>query len=264
MKTVDLPIEQMHPRIFTARPFEYPEQQGAKGARRSFLYELGFYLGGNGTITIGDNVYDIHFGDIRFVKPGTYLNSTPEYRCYTVMFDFGENNTVYKNQILDNIPEYFSTTGELAGDFEAIMKSEHSSEVHGKLRSVTLLMQLLSTIFEMFYSKKKYSDSVRSMIAYMEENFQNAITLENLGELSGYSDIHTMRLFRSETGQTPHEWLTAIRINHAKELLAMSDKTIEQIASECGFNSDSHFKILFKKMAGMTPGRYRKNASEVY
>lgn len=264
VKTEELPIDMMLPRIISVREFELKQGECRKNARKSLVYELGFYLSGNGSIKIGDKQYEVNFGDIRFVKPGTILSSKPCYKCYTITFDFGENNTVYKNQILENIPEYFSTTGELCRLFEDILKSFLSTDIHEKLRCKALLMQLLASLFEIFYTSKKYSDAVRLCVAYMEENYNLPITLEKLGELTGYSSIHTMRLFRRDTGQTPHEWLTAIRISRAKSLLTTSSKTIEEIADSCGFNSSSHFKVLFKRVCGITPGSFRKNTHEVY
>lgn len=264
MKTVELPIEAMLPRVIDARPYEFDKGMPRKRPRKTYVYELGFYLGGDGSIFVEDCQYPVRYGDIRFSKPGTTLNSAPKYKCYTLVFDFGENNVIYKNQILDNIPEYFPTRGEQIRLFEEIIKSFRSNDVSEKLRCNALLMQLIFELFQSLYSKKKYSDAVRACIGYMEESYKDSITLERLGELSGYSHIHTMRMFRRETGQTPHEWLTEIRINRAKELLSTSTKTLEEIADECGFRSDSHFKILFKKTTGFTPGMYRKNTSRIY
>ena len=264
MKTVELPIEQMLPRIIDARVYEFEKGLPSKRKRRTYVYELGFYIGGGGSILVEDREYKVRYGDVRFTKPGTRLNSTPPYKCYTLVFDFGSNDTMYKNQILDNIPEYFSTSGEQIKLVEDILKSFRSNDATEKLKCNALMMTLIFSLFKGIYSKRKYSDSVRLCIGYMEENFSKSINLEELGEISGYSHIHIMRIFRKETGQTPHEWLTEIRINHAKELLSVGEKTIEQIAEECGFHSDSHFKILFKKMTGMPPGKYRKNTSGVY
>lgn len=260
MKSVELPVEAMLPRILWAREFELCETTEKIRGRTSYSYEVGFYLGGNGKLCVNGKGYEINYGDIRFNRPGTHLDSTPSYKCYTINFDFGENSTIYRNQILDNIPEYFSTTGELAKQFETVIKGFASNEVHSKLRANAALMQIIYTAFDTFYSKKKYCDAVRCCIAYIEENYSDKVTLEKLGEFSGYSDLHTMRLFKRDTGRTPHEWLTEIRVNRAKELLSDSSKNIEEIASACGFNSESHFKILFKKITGMTPGVYRKNA----
>ncbi|MBE6965438.1 MAG: helix-turn-helix transcriptional regulator [Ruminococcaceae bacterium] len=264
MKYVELPIEQMLPRIIDAREFQYRHKNPIKRKRITYVYELGFYLGGDGRIFIEDEAYPVHYGDIRFSKPGTQLNSAPKYKCYTLVFDFGENNVVYENQILDNIPPYFSTRGETAHLFEEIIRCCRSNDASEKLHCNALLMQLIFELFHSLHSKKKYSDAVRLCIGYMEENYKEGITLEKLGELSGYSHIHIMRLFRQETGQTPHEWLTGIRINRAKNLLSDSNLTLEEIADECGFRSPSHFKILFKKLCGFTPGTYRKNTSGIY
>ncbi len=264
MKTVELPIEAMLPRLIDARVFEYEKGVPKKQRRRTYVYEIGFYLGGNGTIYIDDREYQVHYGDVRFTKPGARLNSAPQYKCYTLVFDFGENDTVYKNFLLDNIPEYFSTRGDQLRLVEDIIKSFRSNNITEKLRSNALMMQLIYELFQSVYSKRKYSDTVRTCIGYMEENYRESITLERLGEISGYSHIHIMRLFRQETGQTPHEWLTEIRMNRAKELLGGSEETIERIAETCGFKSDSHFKILFKRITGFTPGVYRKNTSQIY
>ena len=264
MKNRELPIELMLPRIIDAREYEFDRKMPLKRQRKTYVYELGFYLGGDGSIFAEDREYPVHYGDIRFSKPGSRLNSVPKYKCYTLVFDFGENNVIYENQILDNIPEYFSTRGETGRLFEEIIRANSSNDVSEKLHANALLMQLIFELFHSLHSKKKYSDAVRLCIGYMEEYYKDGITLEKLGEMSGYSHIHIMRLFRRETGQTPHEWLTGIRINRAKELLSIGGITLEEIADECGFRSDSHFKILFKKITGLTPGAYRKNTSEIY
>lgn len=264
MKTVELPIEQMLPRMIDARVYEFEKGSPRKRKRKTYVYELGFYLQGNGSIFIDDREYPIHYGDVRFTKPGSRVNSSPQYKCYTLIFDFGASDTVYKNQILDNMPEYFTTRGEQVKLFEDIIKSFRSNNASEKLRCNALMMQLIHELFRLIYSKKKYSDTIRNCIGYLEEHYGENITLEKLGEISGYSHIHIMRLFRKETGQTPHEWLTEIRMNRAKELLSTTEDTVERIAAECGFRSDSHFKILFKKLTGLTPGIYRKNTSGVY
>ncbi len=264
LKVIDLPIEAMFPRIIDARSFELTSGELKRPIRTANLYELGFYTGGGGTIIIEKEKHPVHFGDVRFIKPGTKLSSKPNYKCYTVIFDFGNSNTVYKNQILDNMPAYFKTNGEVLTYFEKIIKSHHSSDGVEKLNANALLMGLIYELFSSLYSKKKYSESVRKCILYMEENFGEEISLVKLSKISGYSDIHTMRIFKKETGQTPHEWLTKIRLNKAKEYLTSEELTITEIAEECGFKSDSHFKILFKKITGLTPGAYRKNTSKIY
>lgn len=264
MKTLDLPVEDMLPRVIYAREFELGMEEAKKSRRTANSYELGFYLEGNGTIVIEDEEYPVHYGDVRFTKPGTHLFSLPHYKCYTLVFDFGQINTLCRNQVLDQIPSYFSTDGEARFLFEAIIKSFQSNDGIEKLRCNALVMELICELHEACRFRSNYSGAVRTCIRYMEEHFGENITLQDLGEITGYSHIHTMRLFRKETGQTPKEWLTGLRINRAKELLSMGGRTMEEIAEKCGFRSPSHFKVLFKEKTGFTPGAYRKNTGQIY
>jgi len=264
IKQVELPIEAMFPRIFSARSFSLLENKKENTGRISQLYELGFYLGGDGEIIIGEERHKVQFGDIRFVPPGVFLCSTPAYHCYTITFDFGESDTIYKNQVLDRIPTYFSTTGELRKNFEEMIRCINTNEMTGKIRQGAILMELLASIFELFCLENQYCDAVRHCIAYMEEHYGEPITLKTLSRISGYSEIHTLRLFRHDTGRTPHQWLTDIRIGRAREQLTLGDNTLEEIAARCGFSSDSHFKVLFKKAVGITPGTYRKSTVNQY
>ena len=102
------------------------------------------------------------------------------------------------------------------------------------------------------------------LINYMENNYAKQISLNELGKLSGYSDVHLLRLFKKDTAKSPHDYLTEIRIRHAKEMLTTTNSTIDEISYECGFKSTSHFKSLFKTHTGFTPGNYRKNTVTLF
>ena len=263
MKEKLVSVESMLPRIITVNFYEHMIPISKNPGRTAEIYEISLYLGGSGTIFINDKEYKVHNGDVRFSKPGTKLISSPEYKCYTVYFDFGESNMILRNQILDNIPEYFSTDGATLHLFEKLIHSYQAYEVSQKLYSNAILMQLIFEIYQSAYSEKEYSHPVKICIEYMKNNYKENITLKKLGELSSYSHIHILRLFKTETGITPHDWLTNIRINYAKEYLESTNIKISQIADLCGFSSDSHFKILFKKTTGFTPGNYRKNINQI-
>ncbi len=100
-------------------------------------------------------------------------------------------------------------------------------------------------------------------VNYMQRNLSENITLEVLGKLTGYSQLHLLRLFKQDLGQTPHQFLTAIRLEQAKTLLTDTDMSLEQIATACGFRSVPHFKTLFKQMTHYTPGVYRKSTQNM-
>lgn len=264
IKTINLPIESTIPRIISARKFHLDKITEKANGRTSTLYEVSYYVEATGNLQIGNNHYNIKTGDVRFVKPGTFLNSTPDYVCYTVNFDFGEIETIYSNQILDNIPEFISTDGKLIKHFEEIIKRVESNEPHDKIYQTALLTQIISSLYELAMLKNPYSEPVKRCIEYLEQNYKTQISLKSLGEYSGYSDIHLLRLFKKDTGRSPHDFLTELRINHAKKLLNTTEESIEAIAYDCGFKSVSHFKTLFKEFTGLTPGSFRKNTALVY
>ena len=261
MTTIELPIGEMIPRVLLARNFDAENSISPnKKPRTSRHYELSFYTRGNGgSLTIGSSKYDIRTGDIRFVRPGTKVNSLPGYKCMSVYFDFGQENVLYSNQILDGLPEHISTDGALQPLFEELLHSFQSGQVHAKLQQNAVLMQILAEMFALTHSRKKYCEPVRICMEYMQAHFKENVTLDALGEITGYSCLHLLRLFERDTGQTPHKWLTAMRLNQAKHLLTDSQLKIEEIAAACGFNSASHFKTLFRNQTGSTPGQYRKN-----
>lgn len=258
----ELPVEKMVPRVLMVRFFDSTTALWQdKRPRIAKHYELGFYIQTDGgSICVDDNSYSIRMGDIRFISPGRKLNSCPHYKCITVYFDFGEEAVLHTNQILEGLPEYISTDGALLPLFEGLLHSHQSGQAHAKLQQNAVLMQILAELFALTHSRKKYCQPVRTCMEYMQRNYSQDVTLEILGQLTGYSGLHLLRLFERDTGQTPHKWLTAIRINEAKRLLVDTQLKIEEVAVACGFHSAPHFKTLFRQFTGSTPGKYRKSA----
>ena len=70
--------------------------------------------------------------------------------------------------------------------------------------------------------------------------------------------MYFLRLFKQSVGTTPHAYLTEIRLRNAKKLLETTSLSIAEIAERSGFESVSHFQVLFKKKTGMGAAKYRK------
>jgi AraC-like DNA-binding protein len=258
MQITELSSNALLPRILLVRHYDTVAMQHQVKKRVADSYELSFYLDGTGTVSIQDARYPIEPGAVRFSKPGTVLCSTPQYRCITVYFDLGKENTLYRNPVLDALPSYTSGS-PLQPLFESLLEAHLSAHPAAPLQQNAILLTLLAELYRSMYAVQEHSSAVRVCLNYMQENLSQNVTLDSLGILTGYSPLHLIRLFKQELGQTPHKWLTAIRLEHAKRLLAESDQTLEQIASACGFSSPSHFKTLFKQSTHYTPGAYRRS-----
>lgn len=94
--------------------------------------------------------------------------------------------------------------------------------------------------------------------AYISEHFAEPITVSQLAALAGLSDYHFIRIFKKQTGFTPHEYLLNTRINTARYLLKNSRLPVKEICFSTGFSCESVFCGAFKRIEGMTPAQYRE------
>ncbi|RZL03919.1 MAG: AraC family transcriptional regulator [Rubrivivax sp.] len=84
------------------------------------------------------------------------------------------------------------------------------------------------------------------------------ISIADIANACALSRSHFIRTFRNTTGQTPHQWLQAQRIERARHLLRTGATSIADIATQCGFADQSHFTRVFTQWVGTTPGRWRR------
>lgn len=101
------------------------------------------------------------------------------------------------------------------------------------------------------------SNIIEDSIAYINEHLAQELTLETLAAQASLSPFYFSRLFKKETGLSPHHYLITARINNAKYLLRTSDASIKHICFTTGFTSESSFCTTFRKETGFTPSEYR-------
>lgn len=99
--------------------------------------------------------------------------------------------------------------------------------------------------------------ALAAVLRHIEENYTSQIKLADLAEKADVTEQHLCRLFKKNFGISPMEYLTKVRIQHAKEALIYSPKSIGEIAVDMGFPDASYFSVVFKKQEKITPGEYR-------
>ena len=92
---------------------------------------------------------------------------------------------------------------------------------------------------------------------FIDSNFAESIDAGEIADEACYSKFHFIRTFKSIYGKTPHQYLTWVRIEKAKELLETGTSVTEACFS-VGFDSLGSFVTLFKRRAGLTPSEYRR------
>lgn len=98
---------------------------------------------------------------------------------------------------------------------------------------------------------------IRPAIEYMDYHYDLPVKLKELAKLSGLSVFRFAHVFREQTGITPVEYLTQVRIGHARRLLAATDWDFRQIMEATGYTYQSYFIRVFKRVSGMTPQQFR-------
>lgn len=93
---------------------------------------------------------------------------------------------------------------------------------------------------------------------FVEAALDQDLTLESMAREAGYSRAHFLRMFRESTGTTPHQYVMQRRIAQAENLLSEKEIGLAEIAFACGFSSQAHLTLAFKKQTGLTPAEYRR------
>jgi AraC-like DNA-binding protein len=100
-----------------------------------------------------------------------------------------------------------------------------------------------------------YLRAVRAKL-FIDANFDSNIDLSKIADEACFSKFHFVRLFKSIYGRTPHQYLTHVRIEKAKEHLE-EGQTVAYTCFKVGFDSISSFTGLFKRRTGKTPRQFQ-------
>jgi AraC-like DNA-binding protein len=92
---------------------------------------------------------------------------------------------------------------------------------------------------------------------YIENNYMNDITLEDISKSIRYSQYYFSRVFKKRTGFTPYEYIIQKRINYSKHLLTNTPLSISEISANCGYENPISFNNSFKRHVGVSPKQYR-------
>ena len=107
------------------------------------------------------------------------------------------------------------------------------------------------------------SARVERAIKYMDKNFAEPITLDQLAACCHVSRRHFFRLFEQAVGLAPMEYLKKVRLQKAAEMLLTSDCNVTEVAYACGFNDSNYFSSLYHKEFGMSPSQFKRQGHAI-
>lgn len=218
--------------------------------------------------------YNLKERDIIIIPSGTIHNLKAEPgRRLILLFDarsfignpaLSEINYMLSEPILINSDfdkEFLHSMNQIIKDIY-ILYSNFSSvtEVHIYIKVLTLLAKVREyRLNKIKYDDGgKYADKFQTIMKYIENNYANDITLEELAQMAGYSIYHFSRIFKKYSNTTFINFLNRRRIKAAELLLLENGSTITDIAMQVGFSSLTTFNRVFKSINGCTPSEYKK------
>lgn len=98
---------------------------------------------------------------------------------------------------------------------------------------------------------------IKEAMNYIEQNFQNPITIEDIAAVCGINRSYFGKIFRNSVGQSPQEFLMNYRMVKATELLKLTSLSIADIGSAVGYENQLHFSRAFKNIYGVSPREWR-------
>ena len=104
----------------------------------------------------------------------------------------------------------------------------------------------------------KHGDIIRKAMSYVQLHCERNLTLGEVADYVGYSHTHFSKVFKDEMGCSFRSYLNQARVEKSKVLLLSGNAPMSEIYSACGFEDQSYFCKVFKRLTGVTPDRYRK------
>lgn len=103
----------------------------------------------------------------------------------------------------------------------------------------------------------KHSDVVYRVMEYVKVNYRRRITLDELAKHIYLSRSYLSSIFKEETGMNLSSFINAVRVEKSKALLLDNTVRLVDVANLCGFEDQSYYTKVFKRVVGVSPKRYR-------
>lgn len=240
-------------------------------ARNHYLFH--YILSGTGTLLADDakgitQTYQIRSGQGFMIFPGqvtTYiadLNVPWEYIWVEFdglritealsVTDLSKNNPVYR-------PHKKEQRDKLSEELKYICHHPKESPFHLIGHLYLFLDYLIQSAHStQLVSSSKMSDYyLKEAINYIEQNFQNSISIEDVAAVCGINRSYLGKIFKKSIGQSPQEFLMNYRMIKAAELLKLTSLSIADIGSAIGYENPLHFSRAFKNIYSISPREWR-------
>ncbi len=246
-------------------------------------YEIFYLINGDCTFFINHNIYKLNRGDLVIVPAGEIHKSTYPESGYSERFivSFRENNLGWLNEILgEEIVKQSLNMGIISipdkrRDYVESLMHKMLFESEGQdILSPAFIKTGLIELLLFIIRCQRYEENVikeidvdnqlmQEIATYIYDNYDKKISLDDMSRKFHISRSYLSKKFKTITGFGFKEYLINVRIKNACTLLLETNKSITDIAFECGFNDSNYFGDAFRHVKGVSPNKYRKNKETI-
>lgn len=243
---------------------------------RDNTYEIFYLRKGSREVFIRDKKYNVTPGNILFIDKNVLHKTnrtSEEYERFVLNFTDDYIFPSVRKKISDIFePGIFSPPKlkhidtlffNIFTEWEKMRKSSEHSISRDMIKCYVNLLLVHFIENQERYASRDASitnPAIERLVKYMNKNFSEQITLHGSARMLNMSESHLSRIFVKNTGFGFAEYLHILRMEHGKLLLETTEKAVQQVASDCGFNDSNYFSTAFKKETGYSPKQYRKHS----
>lgn len=225
--------------------------------RKVMTYELEYFYEEGGVSVINGKAYPIKSGNILIAKPGDIRYSHLPFTCHYLHFSVTDKQLIACLESMDTVSN-ITDKKKVHDLFSSIATYFYSVN---PLDNITAAAQLILLLHFAGNHKTEEISAVGKAQKYIEYNFQEELTAESIAAACNISTSYLYKLFSTALDTTPGEYLLNCRICAARDLLANTTLSLNEIAFDCGFHSQSYFSDCFKKRVGISPREFRKQTA---
>ena len=240
---------------------------------KNFHYHMGYEIywltSGSVAAGIGDKVYNIKKGNMVIIPPyvphrNEYFKHDSNFRTvinvsteYLSDFMLEILNRFKKNPVLFFSPQDQDVITSIMKKLDKELSAEKNYTSYLRKAYMTELLVYIDR-YNIPMNSDAAETTVQNMIKYINNNYQNNISVDGLADIFHISKSSVLRKFKRYTGSNINEYINFIRILNAEKLLLENHLSITETAFLCGFNDSNYFSTVFKKFKGVPPLKYVK------
>jgi len=247
-------------------------------------FEINFILNGKGVKrVVGDNIEEIDDVELVLIGPNLYhgweLNKCTNKQIHEITIQFHNDlfhESLLSRRIMNPIKDMFNRSihGILFSKKIATELTPRLVKI-SKLDGMDYFLEIISLLYDLANSRNQrllstYTvdydtfddyDKMKLVYEYVQKNFSEKITLDDLSNVASMSTISFNRFIKKRTGKTFVDYVNNIRVGYAARWLVEKDLSISEIAFKSGFNNIANFNRNFKVIKKCTPSQYRDDFS---